>query len=146
MAPTSTCLNPLCKANTPGTVARCPKCGTKTMSSRRVVVLGWVLAVLGVLLTGGMALILKSQYFSMTHPGVQAPDGSTFTGTLEQGRAAIQLFLAVLAFGLLALLNGVWQIATGRRSLIFAGATVVLAIAIWFGAHSMMAPGGAFGD
>lgn len=146
MVPTSTCLNPLCNANTPGTVKTCPKCGKKTMTSRRVVMLGWVLVVLGMLLIGGMSLILWSEYFAMTHPGVRTADGSTFTGTLEQGRAAIQLFLAVLAFGVLVMLNGLWQIATGRRSLIFAGATVLVAAAIYFAARGMIAPGGVFGD
>lgn len=145
-ATSSTCRSPFCNTNVPGTVAVCPKCGTKTMSSRRVVVLGWIMLVIGVLMFGGVGLLLKNLYYSFTHPGVRMPDGSTFTGTLEQGWAAIRLFLGLLAFGMLAMVTGLFQIVTGRRSLILAGGTIVFVVAIWFATQNMIRPGGVFGD
>lgn len=145
-ATSSTCRSPFCNTNTPGSVPVCPKCGTKTLSSRRLVVLGWVMLVIGLLLAGGAALLLKNLYPSFTQPGVRMPDGSTFTGTPEQGWAAIRLFLGLLAFGVLAMVTGLWQIATGRRNLILAGGTIVFVVAIWFATQNMIRPGGVFGD
>jgi hypothetical protein len=43
-------------------------------------------------------------------------DGERFTGTAAQGALILTLFSLVIAFGLIAVINGLFQIKTGRRS------------------------------
>lgn len=144
MTPTSTCTRPACNTVTPGTVKTCPACGGRTLTSRRIVMLGWVLLVIGLGLVGGMGYIALVTYPSFSHPGVQQADGTTFTGTAAQARQATMLFGAVIAFGVLAALNGLWQIVTGRRNLAFSALTIAIAVAMFVGVRHMLAPGGAF--
>lgn len=146
MSPTSTCMRATCNTVTPGTVKTCPACGGKTMTSRRIVVLGWVLLAIGLALVVGMGTIAWNVWASMAHPGIRQADGTTFTGTAEQAHEALQLFFGVIAFGVLAGLNGLYQIVTGRRSLVFAMLTIAIAAAIFFAARGMIAPGGSFAD
>ncbi|WP_419808956.1 hypothetical protein [Sphingomonas sp.] len=115
-----------------------------TQEPRTVKRLGWVLLILGLFLLGGMGALAWHMYPSMSHPGVTDASGTTFTGTADQAHDALQLFVGVMAFGALSILNGVWQIATGRRSIVFVAMTMVVAAALFFGARGMMAPGGSF--
>lgn len=88
--------------------------------------LGWLLLVIGLFLVGLMGTITWRMYPSMSHPGIPDASGSTWTGTAAQGHDALQLFGLVIAFGVVSILNGVWQIATGRRNLLFVGLTLAL--------------------
>ena len=110
----------------------------KPQNPRTVRRLGWVLLLLGLFLVGLMGTITWNLYPSMTHPGVADAGGSTFTGTTQQARDALQLFGMVMAFGLLSTVNGLWQIATGRRNLAFVGVTLVLAAALYFAARGFL--------
>jgi hypothetical protein len=76
---------------------------------------GGVLIAVGlflVLLMGGIAWNLAPM---VLRPGEEV-DGSTFTGTAEQGRIFLGLLALVGLFGAVSVANGAWMMATGRRS------------------------------
>ena len=109
-----------------------------TPNPRTVRRLGWVLLAAGLFLIGLMGTITWRMYPSMSHPGVADLSGTTFTGTPAQARYALQLFAGVIAFGVVSALNGVWQIATSRRNLLFAGATLVIGAALFLAGQQML--------
>jgi hypothetical protein len=76
---------------------------------------GRVLVAVGLFLVLFMGAIAWSLAPIMLSPGV-AVDGTTFTGTAAQGQIFLGLFALVGLFGAMAVANGVWMIATGRRS------------------------------
>jgi hypothetical protein len=76
---------------------------------------GRVLAAVGLFLVLFMAAIALNLAPIMTSPGV-AVDGTTFTGTVAQGQIFLGLFALVALFGAMCVANGVWMMATGRRS------------------------------
>lgn len=76
---------------------------------------GWVLVAVGLFLMLFMAVIAWNLAPMMLSPGVET-GGSTFTGTAGQGRIFLGLFALVGLFGAMSVANGVWMIATGRRS------------------------------
>jgi hypothetical protein len=100
--------------------------------------LGWLLLVLGLFLVGLMGTIIWRMYPSMSHPGIPDASGSTWTGTAAQGHDALQLFGLVIAFGVVSVLNGVWQIATGRRNLLFVAVTVALVAVMYLFGRSIV--------
>ena len=86
---------------------------------------GGVLIAVGlflVLLMGGIAWKLAPM---LLRPGVET-DGTTFTGTAEQGELYLGLFAAVGLFGLVSIVNGGHMIATGRRSQALTSVTILL--------------------
>ncbi|HEX9964773.1 MAG TPA: hypothetical protein VGB04_07300 [Allosphingosinicella sp.] len=76
---------------------------------------GGVLLAVGLFLVLFMAGIAWNLAPIMLSPGV-AIDGSTFTGTEAQGQIFLGLFALVGLFGAMCVANGVWMMATGRRS------------------------------
>ena len=110
----------------------------RPQNPRTVRRLGWLLVVIGLFLVGLMGTITWRMYPSMSHPGVADISGTTFTGTAAEGHDALQLFGLVIAFGALSIVNGVWQIATGRRNLVFTGVTLVVAAALYLAARNML--------
>lgn len=135
MASTSNCSSFKCGAITPGAVDACPACGARTMPSARVRRLGWLLLVLGAGLAVGIGYLLARMSPMLGAPGVRQPDGTTFTGTAEQAAFTTNLLLGVIAFGAVAVLNGLWQIATGRRNLMLFALTLLLAAALFLTAR-----------
>jgi hypothetical protein len=81
--------------------------------NRMTAVRGWLLVVLGSLLACGMLYALVSQAPLMLAPG-STIDGDTFTGSAEQGRAALALFGAVVLVGALFVAGGVQLLRHGR--------------------------------
>ena len=57
-------------------------------------------------------------------------EGGSFTGTAEQGRIFLGLFLLVFVFGMMSTLYGIFQIVTRRESKAFIIVTLVLAAAL----------------
>ena len=75
---------------------------------------GGVLVAVGLFLVLLMAAIAWNLAPSLLRPG-EAIDGTTFTGTAEQGELYLGLFALVGLIGALAVAAGIHMIATGRR-------------------------------
>ena len=116
MADRSTCTAWRCGAVTEGAVATCPTCGARTISSRRIRILGWVLVVLGLFLAAFMGAITNSLHPTLSRPGVDMGELGRWDGTAKQARMVLNLFWIIIAFGALCVVGGVWQIVTGRRN------------------------------
>jgi polyferredoxin len=76
---------------------------------------GRVLVAVGLFLVLLMAGVAWNLAPIMVRPGEEV-DGTTFTGTAAQGQIFLGLFALVALFGAMSAANGVWMIATGRRS------------------------------
>lgn len=132
MPETSTCYSLICGGTVDGTVAKCPKCGSRMRTSRGIKRLGWVLLLLGLFLFGMMAVLTWNTAPMLLYPGETTAGGSRYTGTAEQAQWIFGLFGIVAVFGLGTMINGAYQITTGRRSRAITFATLALA-AILFG-------------
>lgn len=118
---------------------RCPACGRPTWSARRVAVLGCLMLGLGLLLAAGMAVLVWLLAPGLLNPGMADAGGMRFTGTAPQGRQVLWLLVLVGLFGVLSMVNGTWQLASGRRSRPMLVATLVLVAAIVFTAWRTVA-------
>ena len=76
---------------------------------------GRVLVAVGLFLLLFMAAIAWNLAPIMLRPGEEV-GGTTFTGTAAQGQIFLGLFALVGLFGAMSVANGVWMMATGRRS------------------------------
>ena len=126
---------PKCGYETTDAVRKCPKCGRRMLSTKQVRRLGFVQVLLGVFLAGFVGIIIYHIAPSMLKTEVPDASGSRFTGTREQGQMVLALLGLVIMFGLTSLVNGVWQIATGKRNkwiLYFgAGLFILLLALVW---------------
>jgi fatty acid desaturase len=68
----------------------------------------------------------------------QAIAEGTFTGTPEQARTFLNLFLLVLLFGALGTVNALYMISTGRQNRWFVIGTLVLAVVLYGSAFSII--------
>ena len=127
MADHSTCTT--CGAWADGAVAVCPRCGGPMRVTRGSTARGWVLLFLGLFLMGMMGAITAYTAPTMLNPGVEI-DGGSFTGTAEQGRIFLGLFLLVFAFGAVSTLYGLFQIVTRRESKAFIALSLALALGL----------------
>ena len=75
-----------------------------------------LLLICGLLLAVGMGVIGYYVAPSMLNPGVESPDGSSYTGTAEQARLFLTLFAAVFVLGLVAIANGIFMLVNGGRA------------------------------
>ena len=132
------CQDPKCAELVEGRASICPKCGGPMRSAGESPVRGVVLLVIGLFLLGLMGTISLALLPGLTHPGQELADGSRFNGTAEQARMVLILFGLVLVFGLMAVLNGIYMIATRRQSWFFIIATLALAALIVFAGFTFM--------
>jgi hypothetical protein len=128
MPETSKCLSLSCRETVEGSVEKCPKCGTRMRTPKMVRRLGWLLLLLGLFLVGLMGTITWNLAPSLLRP--EAPD-SNFTGTAEQAHMILNLFVVVIIFGAGTMLNGTYQIITGRRNAWITAATLGLAVVLF---------------
>jgi len=128
MPETSTCLSLSCRETVDGSVEKCPKCGTKMRTPKMVRRLGWFLLLIGLFLVGLMGTITMNMAPALLHP--YSP-GSNFTGTAEQARMILRLFAAVIAFGIGTMVNGTYQIVTGRQNGWIRAASLGLALVLF---------------
>jgi uncharacterized paraquat-inducible protein A len=119
MAAYTVCRDPKCGTLVEGKVAACPKCGGAMRTVGESPLRGIVLLLCGLSLVIGMGLLLYNMYPTLSHPGVRTPSGSSFTGTADQARITIILFVAVIAFGLVATANGIYMLVTKQQSKAF---------------------------
>lgn len=104
-----------CRYETHEALGQCPKCGRRLFSTKHARVSGWVFFTLGMLLAGLMGTISILAAPMLLQPGEFI--GSTrFSGTAGQGAIILALFGFLIAVGLIFMVNGLWQIKTGRRN------------------------------
>jgi hypothetical protein len=94
----------------------------ESVRNRRV---GWLLSVIGALLTVGMGFITLR-----LAPSMLGHDEG-FTGTAKQATTFLTLFALVILFGLNSLIWGVRMIRTGQRSNWMLAIMVVLVLLIF---------------
>jgi hypothetical protein len=123
----SACNLPTCAVVVDGRVSVCPKCGGPMRDVSDSAVRGIVMLVCGVILVGMMGWILWTQTESMLNPGVEAADGSTFTGTAKEAQSFLGLFAVVMLLGLTSFINGIFFIVKRRQSGIFMAISLGLA-------------------
>lgn len=126
MANQSTCLSPLCGITVAGDVRKCPQCGWAMRSARNIRTRGWVLLACGLFLVVFMGAITWNMLPTLLYPE-RAIEVGTFTGTPEQARTFLNLFLLVIGFGALGTVNALYMIATGRQNRWFVIGTLALA-------------------
>jgi len=95
-------------------ISRCERCGGSLLSRRWARRFGVLLIVLGAALCGGIGFLLWQLAGPLLHPG-QTAGGLRFSGSRATALVVWTVLGGVGAFGLAALVNGVWQVATGRR-------------------------------
>ena len=95
------------------------------MTNRGVRIRGAILIVLGIVLAGFMAWLLR-EVSPVMQPG-GSPSGARFTGTEDQGRMITTLFMALIALGIVFALYGLYMAATGKES----RAMKIFAWALW---------------
>ena len=127
MAAYTVCRRATCATLVEGKVDACPKCGGPMRNIGESPLRGITLLVLGLILFVGMGVIFLNTWPTFSHPGVQI-EGSRFTGTAEQGRQALTLFAAVIVFGLLAIVNGIYMLVTRQQSKVFVILTLGVAV------------------
>jgi len=128
MPETSQCLSFSCRETVEGSVEKCPKCGTKMRTPKMVRRLGWFLLLIGLFLVGLMGTVTVNMAPALLHP--YSPN-SNFTGTAEQARMILRLFAAVIAFGIGSMVNGTYQIVTGRQNGWIKAASLGLALVLF---------------
>jgi hypothetical protein len=129
MAEISTCLSPICGARAEGNLTKCPECGWAMRSSRNLRVRGVALLACGLFLLGLMGWITWNMTPSLLAPGEEA-GGMTFSGKPDQAETILWLFWSILAFGAVATVNGLYQIATGRTNRVLVLLSLALAAAL----------------
>lgn len=140
MADQSTCLSPLCGITVEGSHKKCPQCGWAMRSSRNIRTRGWVLLACGLFLVLFMGAITWNMLPTLLYPE-RAIEVGTFTGTPEQARTFLNLFLLVIGFGALGTVNALYMIATGRQNRWFVIATLALAAFLYWFAYTIIQGG-----
>jgi hypothetical protein len=105
-----------CDYEVTGKETKCPQCGGWIRRARRIRRLGFALVAIGFFLVAMMGIITIMLAPMMLSAG-QESGGTRFSGTPEQGMMILGLFGLVIVFGVAAILAGVFQLATGRRSI-----------------------------
>jgi hypothetical protein len=136
MADQSTCLSPLCGITVEGSEKKCPKCGWAMRGTRNIRIRGWVLLVCGLFLLLFMGAITWNMLPMLLYPE-QAIAAGTFTGTPDQARTFLNLFLLVMLFGALGTVNALYMVSTGRQNRWFVIGTLLLAAILYAFAYSI---------
>ena len=119
MAAYTVCRDPKCATLVEGKASTCPKCGGPMRTVGESPWRGIVLLLCGLSLVIGMGIITLNTYPMLSNPGVEMPDGSSWTGSAESARMALLLFAAVIVFGLVATANGIYMLVTKQQSRAF---------------------------
>ena len=98
---------------------------------------GWLLIVLGVMLSIAMAVLSSYLWRTIHHPG--RPGGvSRWTGSAEMTARTYQLFGTIFVFGLVCLATGIFQVRTGRRNIIAVVLLLLLVGVMFFLGNQIM--------
>lgn len=125
-----------CSFETNESISRCPNCGGRLQSARKVRILGWILLVLGaflVIFMGTLGLYV-GKLISQTGGSTST---TRFTGGPQDVALIVAVFGLVIAFGVASMAGGIWQIVYGKPNrklmvgmFLVAGILVVIARAI----------------
>ncbi len=128
----SICYKLTCGTTIDGDHAFCPQCGSKMKSSKTVRTLGWVLLLCGLFLVGllGAIVVAIGPLLQSVIVGTNAADEIAFSGNAEAAVAIMRLLWVIIGFGVLTTINGIYQIASGRRSRVLSVVTLLVGLAI----------------
>ena len=125
-----------CSFETSESLSRCPNCGGRLQSARKVRILGWMLLVIGAFLVismGALGLYL-GRLISQTGDSTST---SRFTGGPQDVALIVGVFGLVISFGIASMAGGIWQIVYGKPNrklmvamFLVAGILIVIAKAI----------------
>ncbi len=119
-----------CEYTVTGKETKCPQCGGWIRRAQRIKRLGIVLVLIGLFLVAMMSTITIALAPMMLSAATNT-GGARFTGTPEQGMMILGLFSIVIVFGLAAIAGGVFQMITGRRSIVIIVVVLGLAALLW---------------
>ncbi len=129
-----------CDFETAEQLAKCPKCGSRLQSARKVRILGWLLLVIGT----GLVIFMGTLGVRLARiiAGSGDPEATTrFTGGPEVVTLIVTVFGLVISFGLASMVGGLWQIWYGKPNkklmvvmFVVAGLLIVIGKVVkWFG-------------
>ena len=104
---------PKCSFETSEAVSRCPSCGSRLQSAKKVRILGGVLVVIGtslVLFMTGLGIYLGTMISNSNEPGAT----TRFTGGPQDVMLIVVIFGLVISFGLASIGGGLWQLIYGK--------------------------------
>ena len=126
------CLN--CGYESYSDTALCPECEGRMFSASSVRSRGWVLIVIGVVLTIFMGVIIIYQagvVYRSGEPGARV----RYTGGTAMMWAMFGILGLVFSFGVSAIVNGIWMVLYGKRNgnlaSIFLGLYAVLGVVVF---------------
>lgn len=104
---------PKCSFETSESVSRCPSCGSRVQSAKKVRILGGLLLVIGtflVLFMTGLGIYLGSIISNSDDPSAT----TRFTGDPQDVMLIVVIFGLVISFGLASIGSGIWQLIYGK--------------------------------
>ena len=104
---------PKCSFETTEALPRCPSCGSRLQSAKKVRILGGLLIAIGTFLVVSMSILglyLGSIISNSNDPGAT----TRFTGGTQDVMFIVAIFGLVIAFGLASIAGGIWQIVYGK--------------------------------
>ena len=131
--------NPLactkCEYAVTGKETKCPQCGGWIRRAQRIRTRGGILIVLGLILVAMMGTITIMLAPMML--AAKETTGARFTGTPQQGMLILGFFGIIIVFGLACIAGGVFQLLTGRRSILIIVLVLGLAFLLWVLANAV---------
>ena len=104
---------PKCSFETTESLPRCPSCGRRLQSAKKVRILGGLLIVIGTFLVVSMSIL--GLYLGSIISNSDDPGATTrFTGGTQDVMFIVAIFGLVIAFGLASIAGGIWQIIYGK--------------------------------
>ncbi|MDQ8756018.1 hypothetical protein RCO27_07225 [Sphingosinicella sp. LHD-64] len=131
MAAVWTCQDATCGRTVETKTTTCPKCGGPVRKVGDAPWRGWLGLLCGLFLIGMMGAIIWNLGPALRET-IATGSSVGFTGTAEQAQAILYLFYTIIAFGVLALVNGIYMIVTGSQHRIFIILTVLMAALLVF--------------
>lgn len=126
-----TCRDATCGRTVDAQTDACPKCGGPMRKVGESPLRAWAAIASGVLLIGLMGAILMALGPALNQT-VATGDSENFTGTAEQAQAVLHLFYVVIAFGVLALANGIYMLVTGSQHRAFIIVTLLMVLLLFY--------------
>jgi hypothetical protein len=104
---------PKCSFETSEVLAKCPSCGSRLQSAKKVRILGGLLLVIGTFLVLFMS-ILGIYLGSIISNSSDPTATSRFSGGPQDVMFIAAIFGLVISFGLASIVGGIWQIVYGK--------------------------------